>query len=232
MSDQSLFSKHLRIITEDPSQLNEAERKEWERIKSFELPPLKLPPMEHALKTAPTSWWTQLKDQWYFGLSVLTVASLALVMVLPRTSDDVLIAKGSAQISVFWQREDKVSPFTEASELVDGDKVGVKIITDEDSIAYWTIADQDLKVLDDVKEIQAGKLELKAGVAGSFNSSFQLTSPNQGEHLIVILCPNPKTTTEARSFVLNREFLVDVVQGKNKKAQDCMYAGFRLRKAP
>tara|TARA_B110001454_G_scaffold181094_1_gene174972 strand:+ start:23592 stop:24269 length:678 start_codon:yes stop_codon:yes gene_type:complete len=225
MSDQSLFSKHLRIITEDPSQLNEAERKEWNKINKLELPPLRLSKKRE-------SHWAKIKEQWYFGLSALTIASLALVLVLPRQSDDTFTAKGSTQISVYWQRNETVSPFTESSELVDGDKVGVKIIADQDSVAYWTVADKDFKVLDDVKDIESGKLNVKAGVSASFDSSFQLTAPNQGEHLIVIVCPNPNMENTGRQLVLDREFITDVVHGKNKKAQDCIYAGFRLRKAP
>lgn len=227
MSDQSLFSKHLRIITEDPSQLNEAERKEWNKIENLELPPLRLPSRHE-----PQSAWAKLKEQWYFGLSALTIASLALVLVLPRQTEDTLTAKGSTQISVYWQRNETVSPLVETSELIDGDKIGVKIITDQDSVAYWTIADRDFKVLDDVKEIESGKLDVKAGVSTSFDSSFQLTAPNQGEHLIVIVCPNPKMQSEGRQLVLDREFLTGVVHGKNRKAEDCVYAGFRLRQAP
>jgi len=152
--------------------------------------------------------------------------------VLPRQTEDTLTAKGSTQISVYWQRNETVSPLVETSELIDGDKIGVKIIADQDSVAYWTIADKDFKVLDDVKEIESGKLDVKAGVSTSFDSSFQLTAPNQGEHLIVIVCPNPKMQSEGRQLVLDREFLTGVVHGKNKKAEDCVYAGFRLRQAP
>ena len=227
MSDQSLFSKHVRIITEDPSVLNEAERTEWNKINSLELPPLRLPKKQESL-----SFWAKLKEQWYFGLSALTIASLALVLVVPRQAQDGYTAKGSTRISVYWQRGDTISPLTETSVLQDGDKVGVKIIADQDSVAYWTIADKDFKVLDDVNDIESGKLEIKAGISAGFDSSFQLTAPNQGEHLIVIVCPNPKIENSGRQLVLDREFLNDVVQGKNKKAQDCVYAGFRLRKAP
>lgn len=231
MSNESLFSKHVALLTQPESTWTAEQKAEWEKINSLELPPLKLP---KAIQQ--TSLWENWKQQWHYGLSALAMASLALLVIVPqlRNKEDTLTAKGAIQISVYWERGGKVSPLNETSELIDGDKIGAKIISGEDSTAYWTITDKDLKVLDDIKEIESSRMNLSAGVSQNFNSGFQLVAPNQGENLVIIVCPKQSSASFSLNdqLVLDHKFLTEVIEKQNKKANDCMYAGFRLRKAP
>lgn len=231
MSDESLFSKHIALITKPESTWTAEQRAEWDKINSLELPPLRLPKKEKKI-----SIWENWRQQWKYGFSILAVVSLALIVIIPqlRDTEDTLTAKGSTRVSVYWERDNKVSPLTDTSVLLDGDKIGANVVSSEDSVAYWMITDKDLHVLDDVKDIEASRLKLTAGVTERFESSFQLVAPNQGENLIVVVCPNPTkdNTVIENKLIMDRGFLSDVLEKQNKKANDCLYAGFRLRKAP
>jgi hypothetical protein len=230
MDKKSLFSKHVALITTPPSSWTPEQKAEWESIQKLDLPPLKLtrPEKKHSL-------WEKFKTNWQYTFSALAVTSLAL-MIIPglRNTEDTLTAKGSAQISVYWERDSRISPLTSDSDLKDGDKIGAKVITSEDSIAYWTITDKNLKVLDSIEEIKNSQLDLLAGISQDFKTSFQLTSPNQGENLIVIICPVTDLQKKEMTshLVMDQALLSEVIEKKNKKTNSCMYAGFRLRKAP
>lgn len=232
MSDESLFSKHVALLTQPDTTWTADQKAEWKKINSIELPPLKLPKAPETV-----SFWVKWKVQIQYGFSALAVTSLALLVIVPQLRNEHradLVAKGTIQVSVYWERAGKVNPLNETSELVDGDKIGARVISFEDAVAYWTITDKDLKTLDNLTEIESSRINLAAGVAQNFTSSFQLVSPNQGENLVVIVCPKPSDSDLNLSdqLILDHKLLTVVLEKQNKKANDCTYAGFRLRKAP
>lgn len=245
MSDESMFSKHLRLIEADETTWTPEERKEFERLKELDLPPLALPPRPMSLPVSlidrasevlrQTMRTVQLRPGGFAG--ALTVAGLAIfVSVLVfREDSDRLSPKGAVQVSVFWERAGKVLPLLMDSNLVDGDKVGATVLSAEDGVAYWAITDKDFKVLSDQADVEASKLSLQAGVRKSFASSFELVPPNQGENLVIVVCPKaraepPKNADTALLF--DQAFVAKLTSEARIRSSECVFVGSRLRRMP
>lgn len=223
MSDDSLFSKHMRLIEKDESAWTETDRQEFNRIKDLKLPPLELKP----------TWWQTWRTQIQVGAGALAMASFALIFVLPK-SEDGFNAKGSMKVSVIWEREGKVSPLKDDSELKDGDKIGASVISSEEAVAFWAITDDKMKILNETDDIEASRIQLEPGVSKSFGSSFVLTSPNQGENLLVAVCPKSKESGEKKAAgeLFDRELVGKLLKEPRVNSSDCTFIGFRLRRLP
>ncbi len=227
MSDDSLFSKHLRIISEDPQTWSPEVRKESEYLQSLRLPELELK----------TSWRMKFKSEIQLSLGALLMASFALIFFLPR--HEILTPKGAFQVSVFVEHEGKLSPLKSESLLKDGDKVAASVNSAEDSYAYWAITDHQLKVLTPKEDIESSRLFLPAGVSKSFESSFVLVAPNQGEHLVVVVCPKSENKTPEKSdskkpidSLFNHDFVTQLQAGGPLQSSQCIFVGYRLRRLP
>jgi hypothetical protein len=223
MSHDSLFSKHLKIIEGDPSKWTEAERQEHEVLETLRLPPL----------PERKSWWQKFQFQIRMGFASAVAMSAAVVLFLPREKSE-LTAKGSIQVSAYWARGTTVRPLSSNENLLDGDKVGAGVISSEESFAYWAITDNQFKLLSHPHDIETSRLSLEPGVKKNFESSFELTSPNQGEHLVVIVCPKTAkpTSTEKVGALLDQAFVSRLIAEKRAAAADCMFVGYRLRGMP
>ncbi len=226
MSDDSLFKKHLRLIQQDESTWTESDRQEFARLQSFKLPPLEL---------KPTPWMT-FKRQFQSGLPLLATASLAIVtmVTLFKSKDTDLVAKGSMQVSVFWDRNGKVSPLKDDSTLKDGDKIGASVVSSEEAIAYWAITDDKFKPISDVNDIESSKLALEPGVSKRFDSGFELVAPNQGENLVVVVCAKSKMKADVKPVdsLFDREFTSKLLADQQIRSSDCLFVGYRLRNLP
>lgn len=228
MSDKSLFDRHWRLINQDESQWSEEDKQEFARLQDLQLPPLELKP----------SLWNKFRLQIQIGLSAVVTASLALFYFLPQT--DRLSAKGGLQVSVFWERAGKVSPLTSETILSDGDKIGAKVNSSEESYAYWAITDNNLKVISGVDDIESSRVYLEPGVSKSFESSFVLTAPNQGEHLVVVVCPKKEISAQTKlnaktppiDSLFNHEFVTQLFSESRLTSSNCIFAGYRLRRMP
>lgn len=220
MSRDSLFSQHLSLIEKDPSKWTDAEKQEFERLQHLRLPPL--PERKH--------WWNQFQFQIRIGVASALAMSLAVVIFLPSGKED-LTAKGAVQISAFSARGAEVLPLSSANQLVDGDKIGAAVLSSESSVAYWTVADSQFNIIGDPKDFISTQLRLEPGVKKSFDSSFELTAPNQGEHLLIIVCPSKFPQTEASLLELWRaRDLVQRALDQNKVAAgECTLGAYRLR---
>ncbi len=236
MSDESLFSKHLRLIETDESQWTEDERLEFQSLQQLDLPPLVLPPAPAGRLEQLGNWWRQPK--FYSGLAIAGVASLTVFSLLVSRQmgdvEDRLSAKGSLQVSVFWERDGKVSPLMGEMNLKDGDKVGAAVLTSEDSVAYWAITDRDFKTLSDASDVESSKISLQAGVRKTFDSSFELVAPNQGENLVIVVCPRSagqslKTDTAP---LFDQTFVAKLISESRIRSSQCVFVGSRLRGAP
>jgi hypothetical protein len=228
VSDNSLFSKHMRLIGGDESTWSQEDRSENERLMKLRLPKLELK----------TSKLQEFKKQIQIGLSMLALASLVVVFVTQK-KDETLRAKGSIQVSVIWERGGKVLKLTDDSILQDGDKIGATVISSEEAVAYWTITDSNMNVLSGAQDIESSKLVLEPGALKSFNSSYELTAPNQGEHLVVAVCPKPAADAKAsptagdnKTGVFNREFVSRLLTEAQVRSNECLFVGYRLRKLP
>jgi hypothetical protein len=134
-------------------------------------------------------------------------------------------------VNVIWERQGKVQPIGSESALQDGDKVGASVVASQDSFAYWVITDNQNKVISDLGDIESSKITLQAGVSKSFESSFTLTAPNQGENLIVVICPQEKMLQpkQAMDIVFNQQFFVQLMSEQKINSSSCIFAGYRLR---
>jgi hypothetical protein len=238
MSDDSLFSRHLRLISEDQSTWTQRDREEYERLQKIDLPKLQLPlrkasPPAMVESVPPLSLWERYKVQLQWGLGALAVASVVSVVSVPTMNpgpmnpgQDTLTAKGALQISVFWQRDGQVYPFTETSKLKDGDRIEASVVSSEYAVSYWAITDENFKIIIGTEE--------KSGQSPNVSSSFELVAPNQGENLVVVACPKsmPDSGKKAIGSLLNREFLAQLLNERRLDSKDCIYAGFKLRSRP
>lgn len=226
MSDDSLYSKHLRLIQQDESQWTPSDREEFDRLQTLRLPPLELKP------TA----WMKFKQQFKITIPALATASIAIigVVTLMRQPNDILAPKGSIQVSVVWERAGKVSSLTVDSELKDGDKIGASVVSSDESVAYWAITDDKFKPIVEMADIESSKILLEPGVSKRFDSSFELVAPNQGESLVVIVCPKSKIneTTKPVESLFDQQFTVRLLADQQIRSSDCMFAGYRLRRSP
>ncbi len=222
MSDESLFSRHLKLIEKEESTWNQGDRDEYALIQSLRLPPLELN----------LSAWQRWKMQIRVGLGVAAIASLAIVVTTNLKQDDKFGAKGSLQVSVFWERAGKVQPLTEESVLQDGDKVGASVINSEEGVAYWTITDDKMKTLGNSGDIESSLLQLEPGLRKNFGSSFELTAPNQGEHLVVAVCSKAKSNSNKKPVdsLFNHDFMNQLLEESKIRSDDCVYVGYRLRR--
>ena len=227
MSKDSLFSKQWHIVSEDQSKWSSSELQEHERLQALLLPPLQLKP----------SWMMRFKLQIQMGLGAIVMASLALMVLLPRQES--LTAKGALQVSLFFEHDGKVSPFKPDVILKDGDKVGVSVNSAEEAFAYWAITDDKLKALDTADDIESSRITLSPGVSKNFESSFVLVAPNQGEHLVVVVCPKGTSKEgqkpEAKKPVdslLNHDFISQLLTEQKISSSNCIFVGYRLRSRP
>ena len=219
MSDKSIFSKQWKLISSDPSELNPSELKELSQINQVRLKPLQLK----------TPWYVQFKKQIQMGLTLAVSCSFALWLF--TNNQEHLTAKGSVMVNVIWERQGKVQSISSESALQDGDKIGASVVASQDSFAYWVITDNQNKVISDLGDIESSKITLQAGVSKSFESSFTLTAPNQGENLVVVICPQEKMLQpkQAMDSVFSQQFFVQLMSEQKINSSNCMFAGYRLR---
>ncbi len=233
----SLFADHLDIIQKQNDQLTSQQLTEKKRIESMQLPPLRLTEKKKSLSIDLS--FLNLKNVW--GLALAGALSLVVIMKIPHKPEstalqpDRLLAKGAYRISLFYEREGKTKAYNAGEDLKDGDKVGASVISAQPGSAFWLITDDKNHVLSEVNDIAASRLNLKAGELTSFSSSFTLTSPNQGEMLVVILCDQDISATEPIEKTLRlsdiSQQLDQKIDKKSRVGNHCSYFGQRLRKA-
>lgn len=244
MSDDSLFSKHLRLMEADEKDWTDAERAEFARLKDLSLPELHLrQPVEensilergHQALLNGLKWWTSTSRAFRGGLQF---ATLTLVVGLSIWSfrhqdhaSDRLTPKGALQVSVFWERDGKVSPLLAESQLKDGDKVGATLLSSEESVAYWAITDHEHAILSDLADVEASRIDLQPGVRKSFSSSFELVAPNQGENLVIVVCPIGNRVAKADAAPLfDQKFVAKLMTESRVPMNQCVFVGSRLRR--
>jgi hypothetical protein len=226
MSHESLYSKHWRLINQNLSQMSEADRLDFAKLEALPLKPLPaLAPMQpQRLPLIKTPWISEnLQFLKYAFASVSTLAIFVLVLI-PQSEN--YRTKGSLRVSAYWERNKIVKPFTEDSQLQAGDKVSANIITNEDARAFWAITDTKLQLLSEVES-----MDLKSGEARDLTSSYELDSSNQGEQLILVVCPKTKGffSKEQISPTFDRELITQFVNQKELDTNQCAYLGYRLR---
>lgn len=243
MSDESMFSKHLRLIETDESKLSHEDRKDFEQIQNLDLPPLNLPPRPASggalgilMKQAAAA--IQLRPGSFAGAFAATCVAVFVTITFLRERDDLsdrLSPKGALQISVFWERAGKISPFSSDANLVDGDKVGATVLSAEDGVAYWAIVDRDFKILSEQADVEASRISLEAGIRKGFNSSFELVAPNQGENLVIVVCPKSKSESQKpddSALLFDQAFVAKLTTDARIQSSQCVFVGSRLRRMP
>lgn len=228
----SVFAQHWRVINDPPSKWSDEDKKLNEQIQSLRLPPL----------PERSNWFGdflgQYRSQLQMGFASALALSLAIVVLLPK--EEKFASKGSLQVSVFWSRDGKPSePFNSETKLQNGDKVSASVQSSDPAIVYWAVTDHNMKLISEPGDIEDSKMELKPGESQKFNSSFSLVGENEGENLIVIVCPkstdktNPSTESKPpMDSILNREFVTQLLAEQQKRANNCVFVGYKLRSLP
>lgn len=230
----SLYGDHLRILglAASDAPLTESQRAESQRLDNLDLPRLVLPPRKKNLP----QWLDGIMAPRGMVATVAVVCSLLILVIRLQTPQDQLTPKGSVRVAVFWDRGGKVSPFTAESQLQDGDRIGASVTAAEESVAYWVVSDAQFNIISDPNDIHASRLNLAPGVPQEFAASFTLVAPNQGEHLIVIVCPKGDNKTlesgDRVGTVFDQSFVSKLIAKGQLEASNCMYAGYKLRGMP
>jgi hypothetical protein len=230
----SLYGDHLRILnlSDSDSPLTENQKVESQRLDHLDLPRLTLPPRKKNLP----QWLDGIMAPRGMMATVAVVCTLLVLVVRLQTPEDRLTPKGSVRVSVYWDRGGKVSPFTAESQLQDGDRIGASVTAAEESVAYWVVSDANFKIISDPSDIHSSRLNLAPGVPQNFAASFTLVAPNQGEHLIVIVCPKGDNKTSESGdrvgTVFDQAFVSKLIAKGQLEASNCMYAGYKLRGIP
>lgn len=233
MSSNSLFEKHWQIISDDPEKWSDSVTAEYKNLQRVALPALPALPERSSL-------WERLRPQLNPSLMVALSLSIFLVILIPRLLNHQVTGinensgwnvKGATKISVYWERTGKVTPFNSDQSLVDGDRVGASLLTDRTSYAYWAVADRELNLLSSTDDIKTSQLLLEPGKQAQFSSSFELVSPNQGEVLLIWVCPisSKSASVEVAQKKLTRELISTVIQSRPSDFDDCVIAGYKLR---
>ncbi|MCB0364921.1 MAG: hypothetical protein H6624_12375 [Bdellovibrionaceae bacterium] len=229
---RSLYRDHLRILKIEDANvpLTDQQMAELGRIEELELPPLRLPAPE------PSSfrWLQWMLSPKSLSVSIAVAFSLVFTVLVLKQPKDHLTAKGAIRVSVFWERDGRVSPFNSETELKDGDRVGSSVLSASEAVAYWAISDSEFNVISDPDDIRTSRINLEPGESKNFSSSFTLVAPNQGEHLIVIVCPKEEhqggKSSQKLNTVFNQEFVSQLISKGQIEASNCMYVGYRLRR--
>ncbi len=233
LKNDSLFAKHMRLIETDKSQWSKADHEEFARLNDLDLPALKLPARTPSLIEAFLGGFKMPQLQIAVGGALAVTIAFILIQ---QPADDRLTAKGSLQVSVFWERDGKVSPLTTESVLRDGDKVGAKVISSDEADAYWAITDNQFKAISDADDVESSRLALQPGVSKNFDSSFELVAPNQGENLVVVVCPKVKaekaSADKPTDSFFDHEFVSRLMTEQRVRSSGCMFVGHRLRRLP
>ncbi len=230
----SLFATHMRLIETDKVVWSKEDHIEFSHLSGLDLPPLKLSPRK---VSALESFLERFKIPEFRMVIGGAIAAIVAIVLIPKLEEDRLSAKGSLQVSVFWERDGKVSPLTDDSVLRDGDKVGAKVISSDEADAYWAITDNRFKAISDASDVDSSRLDLQPGVSKSFDSSFELVAPNQGENLVVVVCPKVKTPKRDASekptdSFFDHEFVSRLMSEQKVRASGCVFVGHRLRRLP
>ena len=225
----SLFADHLEIFeVTDIDQLSKDQQKEYKRIEQLSLPPLKWP--SEKKKVSPPEWLDLFFRPQNLGLIFAAALSVMVFINVIKQSQPDLRAKGSARISLYYEREAKVFPLSEKVVLKNGDKVGASVISAKSGSAYWAIVDSKSQLLISNDEVLASEIKLKPGIREDFKSSFTLTAPNEGEQLVVIVCESKYNSSMALKEVSNINFVNEVIKTKSLTKHNCMYMGRVLRR--
>lgn len=233
IENSSLFQDHLTILGLDDQagDLSPRQLKEKERMEELVLPPLTLPESKSVWQTV----WQWLLTPAGGSAALAAVAALFVAITVPLKVEDEtgLKFKGTYRVNLYFERQGEVRPLEEKVTLSDGDKVGATVIAAEKSVAFWMVTDDQLKVLSDSDEVVESRITLEPGVRQSFKSSFELVAPNEGEFLVVVVCPLKVVSDVADKVVefvdLDQALLSKLSQGNKVDQAGCHMMGRRLR---
>ena len=228
MANKSLYDFHLRGLGAKQGGLDKRESQLWKQTMDLNLPPLRLP------ETAKSNPFTQWIQSWQMGLGVVAMAMIAALVLIPtlQQKQDVFRAKGSISVTVFFERAGEVKPFDGSFSLENGDRIGAQVISSQASIAYWAVTNDEFKVISDQADIESSAIALEPGKSGAFNNSFELTEPNEGEHLVIAVCKKSDNADTRDKSLFDRDFVSRLMKQNKLAAESCMFVGYRLRGKP
>lgn len=220
----SLLAQHQRILGYNKGIDQKPHPSDWEeqsRIERLRLPPLYLP------QTArPQSFFANLGISGARWWGFAAMAALMLVAILWPKADESLRIKGTHHISIFWEREGHVEPWTGGTFLQAGDRVRAEVLASDNIIAYAGIADHEGKLLLPPEQFHATAQTLAPGERKAFPGSFKLVGPSEGETLVVLICEKKTLATRLLEQVQSLE---KPIMTRNQLPKGCDMQLFPLR---
>lgn len=225
MDNSSLFAKHMEYI--EASEQDKLSLEITPIINKLHLRPLQFPVEKNS--------WTERLTHFLFspspslGLALgALVATLVFINVLQLENRPEFRSKGGMRVNFYFERNGIVGALKEEEGLLPGDKIGVSIIANQNSTAYWFVVNDKMQSLQSTEEILSSQIEIRNGQKTSFSESFELTQENDGESLVVMICEKQNTPANVASY-LNEQLISGVLAAKNMQKEDCLLVGRKLR---
>lgn len=129
------------------------------------------------------------------GLLFISAAALAASIAVVVTQNnksttdfEELNFKGNAKVFVIVETASGISTWDGKSPLSAGTKINAEILTAQDAVAFAAVYDRSGRLLTSENSIANSKIQLNAGIRGHFNNAFELTTENDGEQFITVVC--------------------------------------------
>lgn len=190
---RSLLKQQMAILGYVGGPMDEATRREKERMAGLKLAPLDLPGASAPVWSLPKrrSPWRPMVT---LGGMLGVFAALVLFVLrfdLPWSgspSSDTLRVKGESKIWVYWERQGEVLQLEPGAALQNGDRIRAEVLAAEDVVGYLAVRGESGVLLGRPEQVLESKLSLKAGDKATFSGSVKLVGEDEGEKLLVILC--------------------------------------------
>lgn len=222
MSDKSNFAKQWQWVSGERSGLADKDTMEYAKWDAQDLPSLVL-----AKKEKDITLWTHLKRLIWLG------PALALGVILwLNPPQEQMRTKGAWSLRVFQigANGEKSNLGTSAS-LSDGSKVSFEMKVATNSSGYWAITNYKNELVSSELDFFKNKFELQADYLFRFNGALELTPPNQGEKLLLVVCEDKIGFDEANLFakVSSRDFLRSLNDAGKAEFAGCLFRLIQLR---
>ncbi len=174
----SLLEQQLTVLGLAPGDAKAANA-ERARIEGIELSPLTLSGPRRVFR--PTHALTALA-------AALALTFVSYRLLSPGTPDDGLRVKGASKVWVYWERDGQVEPWSDETELQNGDRIRAEVLAVSDALAYLAVVSGEDVLLSDPDQVRSDAMRLGAGERKSFPGSFKLVGADEKEKLVVIVC--------------------------------------------
>jgi len=102
--------------------------------------------------------------------------------------ENAYLAKGEAQVQVFYERDGKTQALASDFRLSNGDRVRAEVLTPYRARVYWAVFDHTGRPLIPLEQFLSNTTDIDSGSKAAMPDSFRLVGKSEGETLVAIVC--------------------------------------------